>query len=126
MVNFGPIDTVPEKFSDRKFYKHNPTVTLMRTTVPENAKIAGKLAEKWNKTEVSMTVMLPKKGVSMIDAEGQPFDGVQERQVLFDTLKKDITNSKVEILEMDNNINDKEFAEAAAKRLIELMEASAS
>lgn len=126
MVNFGPIDTVPEKFSDRKFYKHNPTVTLMRTTVPENAKIAGKLAEKWNKAEVPMTVMLPKKGVSMIDAEGQPFDGVQERQVLFDTLKKDITSSKVEICEMDNNINDKEFAEAAANRLIELMEASAS
>ena len=126
MVNFGPIDTVPEKFSDRKFYKHNPTVTLMRTTVPENAKIAGKLAEKWNKAEVPMTVMLPKKGVSMIDAEGQPFDGVQERQVLFNTLKEEITNSKVEICEMDNNINDKEFAETAAKRLIELMEASAS
>ena len=126
MVNFGPIDTVPEKFSDRKFYKHNPTVTLMRTTVPENAKIAGKLAEKWNKTEVPMTVILPKKGVSMIDAEGQPFDGVQERQVLFDTLKKDISNSKIEIMELDNNINDKEFAEAAAKRLVELMEASVS
>ena len=62
----------------------------------------------------------------MIDAEGQPFDGVQERQVLFDTLKKDISNSKIEIMELDNNINDKEFAEAAAKRLVELMEASVS
>ena len=39
MVNFGPIDTVPEKFNGRKFYKHNPTVTLMRTTVEENKEI---------------------------------------------------------------------------------------
>ena len=72
MVNFGPIDTVPKEFSGRNFYKHNPTVTLMRTTAPENAKIADKLAEKWNKAEVPMTILLPKKGVSMIDAEGQP------------------------------------------------------
>ncbi|MBQ7496543.1 MAG: Tm-1-like ATP-binding domain-containing protein [Selenomonas sp.] len=124
MVNFGPIDTVPEKFSDRNFYKHNPTVTLMRTSAPENARIAGKLAEKWNKAEVPMTVLLPKKGVSMIDAEGQPFDGPQERKILFDTLRENIDNPMVEIREIDCNINDRTFAEAAAQRLVELIEAS--
>jgi len=48
MVNFGPIDTIPEKFKSRNLYKHNPTVTLMRTTVEENIKFGKKIAEKLN------------------------------------------------------------------------------
>ena len=122
MVNFGAIDTVPEKFSKCNLYKHNPTVTLMRTSVEECKQIAEKLAAKWNKAQVPMTVLLPKKGVSMIDADGQPFNGVEERKILFDTLKANIKNELVEISELDNNINDTDFAETAAKRLIELIE----
>ncbi len=124
MVNFGPIDTVPKEFAKRNLYKHNPTVTLMRTTVEENAEIGKRLAEKWDRAETPMTVLLPKKGVSMIDADGQPFDGPEERKKLFETLKQSVTNKNVEIREMDNNINDKEFAEAAAKRLVELIKAN--
>ena len=63
MVNFGPFDTVPDQYSSRNLYKHNPTVTLMRTSVSENVRIAEKLAEKWNNAERKMTLMLPIKGV---------------------------------------------------------------
>ena len=122
MVNFGPIDTVPEQFSSRNLYKHNPTVTLMRTTVAENQKIGAKLAEKWNKSETTMAVMLPEQGVSMIDAEGQPFEGKEERAALFDAIQNGIDNANVEILKLDCNINDQSFAEAAAQKLIDLME----
>lgn len=121
MVNYGPMDTVPAQYADRNLYKHNPTVTLMRTTVDENVQIGSMLASKWNAAESDMIVMLPEKGVSMIDADGQPFDGPEERKTLFDTIKNGINNDHVEILEMPNNINDKEFAETAAKKLIELM-----
>ena len=38
MVNFGALDTVPERFKGRKLYVHNPQVTLMRTTAEENAR----------------------------------------------------------------------------------------
>ena len=122
MVNFGPIYTVPEKFSGRNLYKHNPTVTLMRTTEPENAKIGKVLAEKWNKAETNMDVLLPLKGVSMIDADGQPFNGPKEREILFETIKSGITNPLVSITSCDCNINDKEFAETAAEKLINLIE----
>lgn len=44
MVNFGPFDTVPQKFAGRNLYKHNPTVTLMRTTADENREVGEKLA----------------------------------------------------------------------------------
>ncbi len=122
MVNFGPIDTVPQQFSARNLYKHNPTVTLMRTTVDENKQIGEKLASKWNAAQVPMTVLLPKRGVSMIDADGQPFNGVEERRALFDAIERGIDNPNVEIVELDNNINDKDFALTAARKLIELIE----
>lgn len=121
MVNFGPIDTVPEQFAERNLYKHNPTVTLMRTTEAENAEIGKRLSEKWNQAETDMVLLLPAKGVSMIDAAGQPFDGPAERDSLFGALKQGITNKNVTILELDNHINDKEFAETAAQKLIDLM-----
>jgi ABC transporter permease protein len=122
MVNFGPIDTIPEKFKDRNLYKHNPTVTLMRTTVEENIKFGQKIAEKLNASSDKTVLILPLKGVSMIDAPGQPFYGSKEDEALFDTLKNNIDTDKVNIVEMDNNINDKAFAQRAAEELIRMLE----
>lgn len=122
MVNFGPIDTIPEKFKNRNFYKHNPTVTLMRTTVEENIKFGQKIAEKLNASSDKTVLILPLKGVSMIDAQGQPFYGIKEDEALFDTLKNNIDTDKVNIVEMDNNINDKAFAQRAAEELIKMLE----
>ena len=122
MVNFGPWDTVPEQFAGRNLYKHNPTVTLMRTTADENKKIAEAIASKINMSTGSCVCMLPLKGVSMIDAQGQPFYGPEEDKVLFDTLRADIKPEAATIVEMDAHINDDEFACAAAQKLIDLME----
>lgn len=122
MVNFGPIDTIPEKFKDRNLYKHNPTVTLMRTTVEENIKSGQKIAEKLNASSGKTVLILPLRGVSMIDAPGQPFYGSKEDEALFDTLKNNIDTGKVNIVEMDNNINDKAFAQRAAEELIRMLE----
>ncbi|MFP4371180.1 MAG: Tm-1-like ATP-binding domain-containing protein [Halanaerobium sp.] len=122
MVNFGPIDTVPQEFKNRNLYKHNPTVTLMRTTVEENKKLAEIIAEKLNKAESKTALFLPLKGVSMIDAVGQPFYGPDEDRMLFETLRKNIDRDKVEFIEKDLHINDEEYALALAKKMIELIE----
>jgi uncharacterized protein (UPF0261 family) len=122
MVNFGPMSSVPEKFRARNLYKHNPTVTLMRTTLDENVALGEKIAEKLNMAKDKTVLMLPLKGVSMIDAPGQPFYGQEEDRFLFQRLRDRIDMTKVELIEMDNHINDQEFAEAAAQKLIDLME----
>jgi len=122
MVNFGPIDTVPEKFKNRNLYKHNPTVTLMRTTLEENKKLGEIISEKLNKAKSKTALFLPLKGVSMIDAEGQPFYGVEEDKMLFETLRKNIDQNKVELIEKEMHINDEEYALALAKKMIELIE----
>lgn len=121
MVNFGPFDTVPPQFAHRNLYKHNPTVTLMRTTVEENKEIGSRIAEKLNMATGKTALFLPLKGVSLIDAEGQPFFGPEEDAALFDTLKNSVNRDVVEIIEMDAAINDVAFAEAAAQKLIDFM-----
>lgn len=122
MCNFGPYNTVPNEFSNRNLYKHNPTVTLMRTTVEENELIGKKISEKLNMSEGNTVLILPLKGVSAIDVKGQPFYGEEEDKKLFDTLKTYTNSDVIEIVEMDCNINDIEFARKAAQELINLME----
>lgn len=121
MVNFGPMDTVPAQFKDRNLYKHNPTVTLMRTTADELKSIGHEIATRLTDATGKTTLMLPLKGVSMIDVEGQPFYDAEADKVLFDTLRSELADSNVEIVELDTDINDKEFAIAAAKKLISLL-----
>lgn len=121
MVNFGAIETVPEAFKNRNLYKHNPTVTLMRTNADELKQIGGKIAEKLNMTTGEAALYLPLKGVSMIDAEGQPFYGPKENEALFDVLRNNISNTVVDIVELDHHINDEAFALSAAKRLVSMM-----
>lgn len=121
MVNFGPFDSVPKKFAGRNFYRHNPTVTLMRTNVEENKQIGQIIAEKLNMADGHTTLMLPLKGLSGIDVEGQTFYGPEEDQILFETLKEKINHNKVEIIEINTDINSKEFAEAAAEKLVQLI-----
>jgi uncharacterized protein (UPF0261 family) len=66
MVNFGPRETVPERFADRHFYIHNPTVTLMRTTPEENAKLGAIIARKLNSASGPVALFIPLRGVSAI------------------------------------------------------------
>ncbi|MEE1373805.1 MAG: Tm-1-like ATP-binding domain-containing protein [Clostridia bacterium] len=121
MVNFGPMDTVPAQFKDRNLYKHNPTVTLMRTTAEELKSIGHEIATRLADATGKTTLMLPLKGVSMIDVEGQPFYDAEADKALFDTLRTELADSNVEIVELDTDINDKEFAIAAAQKLISLL-----
>lgn len=121
MVNFGAVDTIPEKYQDRLFYQHNPMVTLMRTTAEENKKLGEKIAEKLNQVTSKSILMLPLKGLSSLDSKGHEFYAPTIDQVLFDTLTANINNPLVEIISLNYNINDPQFATAAAENLTQLM-----
>lgn len=121
MVNFGPYDSIPKQFEGRNFYKHNPTVTLMRTTVEENKQLGEILAQKLNAAKGKTALFLPLKGVSMIDVEGQPFYGKEEDEMLFNTIRELIDPNVVELIELDLDINHDDFALATAKKLVEYL-----
>ena len=118
MVNFGPPDTVPDKFEDRKFYQHNPTITLMRTTVDENAELGKIMGQKLSRAKGPTTVIIPEQGVSAIDAQGQPFDSSEARAAWTQNLKENVADN-VAVIEMDNNINDDAFAARLAETLLQ-------
>ena len=119
MVNFHAPETIPERFKERTFYRHNPAVTLMRTTIEENRKLGAEIARKVAASRGPATILLPLRGVSAIDCEGQPFNEPQARDALFAAIRE--SHGQVELVEMDNHINDPAFAEAAAGKLIEML-----
>ena len=117
MVNFHAPETVPAHFADRVLYHHNPQVTLMRTNAEECARIGRILAEKINLSTGPVTVLLPRKAISVIGAPGQPFHDPVADAALFDGIKKHLRRD-VPVLEFDCEINDPAFAEACAKTLL--------
>ncbi len=121
MVNFGPPDTVPEKFRGRRFYQHNPTVTLMRTTPEENDKLGKEIAQKASAAQGPTAVLVPLQGVSAIDREGQPFCWPEADAALFQSLRQWIS-PQVKLVELDLHINDPAFAAAAAQTLLQMLE----
>ena len=122
MVNFGAIETVPERFRGRNLYKHNPTVTLMRTTPEECAELGRIIAQKLNHATGPTALFIPLRGVSMIDAEGKPFYWPEADRALFEAVRHHLDRSRVELVELDANINDPSFADALATRLLSMLQ----
>jgi uncharacterized protein (UPF0261 family) len=122
MVNFGPLETVPPEFRDRLLYKHNPTVTLMRTTPEECAELGRRIAVKLNAARGPLTLFVPLAGVSLIDKEGEVFWDPDADSALFEALRATLEPS-VEVRELETDVNDPDFARAMADRLHEHYEA---
>jgi uncharacterized protein (UPF0261 family) len=120
MVNFYGPETVPAKFNGRNFYQHNPQVTLMRTTPEECAHLGKIMAEKVNLSKGPVTVLIPRKAISVISAAGKPFNDLAADKALFDNLKSHLRRD-IEVIEMNCEINDARFAEACANALLKNM-----
>ncbi|HVX12962.1 MAG TPA: Tm-1-like ATP-binding domain-containing protein [Pirellulales bacterium] len=124
MVNFYGADSVPPRFAQRTFYRHNANVTLMRTTPAENEAIGTDIGRKLSTASGPTAIVLPLRGVSALDREGQPFDDPCARRALFDAICKSAGGT--EIVKFDGHINDGEFATAAAKKLLSLLNVPAN
>lgn len=111
MVNFGPADTVPERFRNRNLYRHNPQVTLMRTTAEECAAIGRWIGERLNRMEAPVRFFLPEGGVSSLDAPGQPFHDPAADRALFEALERTVRQTSTrQLIRLPHNINDPEFS----------------
>ena len=128
MVNFGPRATVPERFQRRLFHVHNPNVTLMRTTAEECAAIGRTIAEKLNTAQGPVDILIPRGGVSALDAPGGPFASAEADEALFRSIEENLDASRpgVRLSFTDFHINDPEFAEQAAARVLEMLETKRS
>ncbi len=126
MVNFGPRETVPERFSDRRFHVHNPTVTLMRTTPAECAAIGRHMAAILAGAMGPTVVLVPRGGLSALDAPGKPFWDPEADAALFEALAAGLPGSgPVRLVDRDEHINDPAFADEAARLLLAQLPATA-
>lgn len=121
MVNWGPEDTVPQRFRDRNLYVHNSSVTLMRTTPAECAELGTELARKMSESTGPAVVVLPLGGVSSIAVPGAPFHDPEADTALFDAVREGLRGSAVELLEVPEDINDPNLAVRLADRLHSLI-----
>ena len=118
MVNFGPRNSVPDRYRDRVFVEHNPQVTLMRTTPEENARLGAWIAERLNAMAGPVRFLIPEGGVSALDAPGQPFHAPEADAALFDAIAGTLRESASRrLVRLPHHINDPAFARAAANAL---------
>jgi uncharacterized protein (UPF0261 family) len=121
MVNFRGFDTVPEKYRGRNLYRHNPQVTLMRTTAEENRRMGEWIGERLNRCEGVIRFLLPEKGLSALDAPGKAFHDPEADAALFDALGRTVQqNDKRKIVRLPHHINDPEFSAALVANFREI------
>ena len=110
--NFGAVDTIPAEFNtpERNVLVHNPNITSLMATPDELVKLGEYLAEHVNQAPGPKAVGLPLGGLDNYFKKGSQWHGVDVTP-LFDSIRKNL-DPGVELIEMDNNINDEEFADA--------------
>ncbi len=120
MVNFWAPETVPPRFNGRRFYPHNPNVTLMRTDVAENRRLGEIIAGKLSASRGPIHVVFPTKGLSVIGAPGGPFDWPEADRALLDALRSGLRPG-IPLTVLDCNVNDPRFAQFCAETLLQML-----
>jgi uncharacterized protein (UPF0261 family) len=121
MVNFWAMDTVPGPFRGRRLHRHNPNVTLMRTTPDESAKIGRFIATKLNRMEGPVRFLIPEGGVSGLDVPGGPFWDPAADRALFDSIAKEfVPGPNRKLIRLPLHLNDPAFAVALASSFREI------
>jgi len=120
MANFGPRASMPAQYQDRQLYEWNPTVTLMRTTADENARMGRIFAEKLNAARGPARVLIPLGGFSMLDSPGERFWDPAADAAFVAALCADL-RPEIVIETIEANINDPQFADRAAALLLAML-----
>ncbi|BCH14577.1 Tm-1-like ATP-binding domain-containing protein [Mesorhizobium sp. L-2-11] len=121
MVNFWAPSTIPERFSERLFYEHNPNVTLMRTIPDESRKIGEWIGARLSLCEGPVRFLIPEKGISALDIEGGAFFDPEADAALFEAIERTIMpDSTRRVIRLPLHINDPEFAKAAVAAFLDI------
>jgi len=120
MVAFPGRAAVPAQFEDRLLYDHTPALTVMRTTAEDNAELARVMAEKLNRAKGPVVVVIPTRGFSAYDQEGELFYDPEADQAFMETLRR-VVAANVRVVLVDAHINDDKFADQAVGLFLDMM-----
>jgi len=118
MVNFWAPETVPAAYRDRLLHRHNPQVTLMRTTAEECRRIGAWIARRLNRCDGPVRLLIPERGLSALDAPGQAFFDPEADAALFEVLESTLIETPARrLIRLPLHINDPGFAAALVEQL---------
>ncbi|MHB1134236.1 MAG: Tm-1-like ATP-binding domain-containing protein [Chloroflexota bacterium] len=123
MVNFFRPESLPPEYAARLLYRHSPTTVLMRTSMAENAVLGRWLGERLSTSRGPAALLLPRRGFSEYGKEGGVFHDPAADLALIAAARA-AAGERVEVLELDTDINDPAFAEAAVDTLLRLIAAA--
>lgn len=115
-VNFGSPDTVPPRFHARNLYRHGDAATLMRASADESEQIGRRIAADLSTATTAAAIVIPTRGFSALDAQGQPFHDPAADARLIGALR-DALPSSIPCVEVDAHVNDTDFATRLARTL---------
>jgi uncharacterized protein (UPF0261 family) len=98
---------------------HNPTITSLLATPDELVKIGEYVADHVNKTTGPVAVLFPLLGLDKYMSPGSPWFGPEYLAPLFSTIRENLRKD-IEIVELENHINDTDFADAVFNKFMEL------
>jgi len=119
---FGPADSIPPRYRERKTHYHNPYNTNVRATKEELARVGEVLAVKLNAARGPVAVMVPLKGWSENGRSGGPLYDPEADAALVAVLEANLA-PQVKLMKLEANINDPVFAASAAAVMHQLMSA---
>ena len=110
---------VPEQYKNRKIFFYDFR-SAIRLNVDETNYLANQLSEKLNRDSPNIKVLIPTRGWSVADREGEPLYDPEMNSVFTDRMKEAL-DPQIEIQEVDQHINDRAFAEVAANLMDEMV-----
>jgi uncharacterized protein (UPF0261 family) len=121
LSHFNGGENMLKKYRNRIMSKHGPYVTVVRTNLWETKKLGSIVAEKANAAKGPVAIMIPLKGFSSIDKEGQPFYDPIITKVFVKCVRSRVKED-VQVFEVDNHINDNEFAQKVCNVFADIVE----
>jgi uncharacterized protein (UPF0261 family) len=115
----GPPDEMPEELKPRRWVRHTPTHTHVRTTPEEMAAVAHFIAERLNAGTGPRASVIPLRGFSMLNREGETLYDAAANMSYVHTMRRELASS-VQQVEVDAHINSPEFVEVTADTFLRL------
>lgn len=122
IINFLAPDSVPERYRERVICYHNPQATLPRLNAEELSQVAVTMSKKLNNATGPVRFLIPLRGFSSIDREGNNFYDPVADKAFINSLKKSLKET-IALKEIDANINDIEFSEAIVNEFVDVVKA---
>ncbi|MDH5363739.1 MAG: Tm-1-like ATP-binding domain-containing protein [Dehalococcoidia bacterium] len=124
-IIYDSADKIPERFRKHYVHRHGPSIYTLRAQKKEMVEIGEVVATKLNKAVGPTAVIVPLKGLTIIDPIDKGFVDREADSALFETLKRNL-KPEIEVTEVDAHINDEVFAKEATKMFLSLTSYSGS